>query len=141
MARKVGSVFDANMVRKSIENTNQAYARGCKKKNFSLSVPGTFYGTKFGDLVKGSIKAIKQTIIAIRDTGKRLHCVDLKFFIHDSSTVFNFGEASGQYETIIAAIREFVGPEVSVNHSLIHKKSDEPKMCIEGTIIEKELWK
>ena len=136
---KPGCVYDANMVRKSIQNANEAYARGCYKKNFSLKIPGTFYGTKMGDVVNGSIKAVKQTIIALRDMEKKLHSVSLKFFVHDNSVVFDFGSASTQYEKIIAKIREFVGPEVSVNHGLLHKKSDDYCLCIEGEMIEKEL--
>ena len=136
---KPGCVYDANMVRKSIQNANEAYARGCSKKNFNMKVNGTFYGTKMGDVVNGSIKVIKQTIIALRDVEKKLHAVNLKFFIHDQSVVFNFGAASSQYEKIIKAIREFVGDEVSVNHGLIHKQSQDMCLCIEGEIVEKGL--
>lgn len=134
---KPGCVYDAEMVRKSLQNTKDAYARGQQRKAFSFSVNGTFYGTKLGDVVNGSIKGIKKTILALRDTDKKLHAVNLKFFVHDSSVVFNFGTASEQYEKIISAVREFVGKDVSVNHGLIHKQSYDMKLCVEGELVEK----
>ena len=136
---KPGCVFDAEMLRKSDQNAREALGRGCKKKSFSLKINGTFYGTKMGDVVNGSIKAVKKTILALRDTDKKLHSVTLKFYVHDTSVVFNFGAASTQYEKIITAIREYVGKDVSVNHGLVHKQSTDMCLCIEGEMIEKEL--
>ena len=137
---KPGYVVDTNFVRKAIQNANEAGARGCKKKTFNFSVKGTFSGNKHGNLVNDSIKVIKRTILAIRDPELKLHSVTLRCFVHDPSTVFNFSANSAQYEQIIKGVREFVGNETSVNHGLIHKKSDELKLCIEGEMIEKELW-
>ena len=137
---KPGYVVDTNFVRKAIQNANEAVARGCKKKTFNFSVKGTFSGNKHGNLVNDSIKVIKRTILAIRDPELKLHSVTLRCFVHDPSTVFNFSANSAQYEQIIKGVREFVGNETSVNHGLIHKKSDELKLCIEGEMIEKKIW-
>ena len=137
---KPGYVVDTSFIRKAIENTNEAYARGCKKKAFNFTVNGTFSGNKHGNLVDGTIKVIKQTILAIRDPELKLHSVTLRCFIHDPSTVFNFSDNSAHYEKIIKGVRDFVGSEVSVNHGLIHKKSNDLKLCVEGEMIEKEIW-
>ena len=127
------------LIAKSKQNTEAAMRKG--KKAFSFTTRGTVYGNKHGNLVNDIVRTTKQTICTLRNPDKKLEFVKIKLFVHDSSTIFNYSEHSKLFESITAKIQEFVGAQVKLDIGVAHKQDDELKVCVEGEICEKDMWK
>ena len=133
-AKKMGALTDMALVKKAISNAEEAYAK--IQKRFAVTIKGSAYGKHTGTVVENSIKKIKQEIIKKRDDKKVLKTLNIKLFIHDSSTMIDYNKVLPVIDKIAMGLRDFVGKQCRVNFMSSHKKDYDSKFCFEVSMTE-----
>ena len=135
---KPKALVDQNMARQSMKRAADAVTKNYK--TFSMTIPGGLHDGKNTKNKKGLVDTLKKTIEALKDPKKKLEFVTVRLTIRDSSTIFNYADASSRYEQIKQELRNWLTDSVSLHANIKHEKSYEFCVYVEGEISEKEIW-
>lgn len=112
------------------------------RKHFHCEAKGSIHGNKFGNLVNNSVKSILAQVKKLHDPKKKgLESLYIKFTIHDSATMIDYGYVTPIISKITTGLRDALPKSCSVHYmNSGHSQDHEIKMSFDCFIVEKELW-